>query len=145
MRSIASVRIGLRQAGRARDDSPSARNAPRGDELGDGANTAALSEVAVPPIRGADEQEGRDSARSAAIARGGKEAARDAGDPEQRRELADVPDRHSWRDRQGQGEEPAYSIQPRGPARRPPRAAGGTSGAPASGLGGSAGCADQQR
>ena len=52
------------------------RNAARRDELGNGANTTAVQEVAVPPIRCADEQESGDGARPAPIARGGKESAR---------------------------------------------------------------------
>ena len=39
-------------------------------------------------------------------------ARRDAADPEQARELGDLPDRHPWRDGEGQGE-PAHSVQSR--------------------------------
>ena len=69
-------RIGLRRRGRDRDDPPRARNAPRGDELGHGADAAAVQEVAVPPIRRPHEQEGGDDARPAAHAGGGEAAAR---------------------------------------------------------------------
>jgi hypothetical protein len=47
-------------------------------------------------------------------------ARRDAAHPEQAGELGNVPDRHPWRDGQGQGE-PANSVQPGRTARCHPR------------------------
>ncbi len=67
-------RLGLCRAGRDRHRPSRPRTAARRDELGHGANAAAVPEVAVPPVRRPHEQEAGDLTRSPAD-QGRREAA----------------------------------------------------------------------